>query len=495
MAFRVESRLGRGRVVDTFDAILEVGDERLNVVIKRSRAEYRAHEGVQLALHEWGQGQATVDHPDVVAILESGQDADGVYVIQERVEGATLARVLSKLRAGSRTLTPHFALMIAERMGNGLAGIHASPAAYHGDFRPAEVLVGYDGGVKVGDQRLVDLLIVAGIDPDAVWPDRDYVPPEAAVGRPADTYALALIVLEMMLGHPVWRTSAMTVQDALGALVDFAPIGQAQPELAQDLSDLLRPCLDPDPVRRPASFENVAPRLTDLINVHSVSRDPQALGRFIEAASPPLMDADAPTRMAAVPEMEAQSARLAAERKAAFEAASVVITPEILAQAEAEYRKRRAEEASAPVAAGRRVSAVSVSNLDNAAEVLAPSALRSVAAELPNVAAKAAESLRVSATTNWLWPAAAALLLISLVTWSLSPSGRTIQLRVTSEPSAASVFVDDELVGQTPLTRPLDVNSDNIELRFEKDGFAPHEVFIGTREDELRYEASLRASP
>ncbi|MEO1338297.1 MAG: PEGA domain-containing protein, partial [Myxococcota bacterium] len=81
------------------------------------------------------------------------------------------------------------------------------------------------------------------------------------------------------------------------------------------------------------------------------------------------------------------------------------------------------------------------------------------------------------------------------VTWSLSPSGRTIQLRVTSEPSAASVFVDDELVGQTPLTRPLDVNSDNIELRFEKDGFAPHEVFIGTREDELRYEASLRASP
>ena len=66
----------------------------------------------------WGQAQAEVDHPDLVAILEAGRDQDGVYIIQEKVEGTTLGRLLSTLRKSRRTLTPANALLIAERLAS-----------------------------------------------------------------------------------------------------------------------------------------------------------------------------------------------------------------------------------------------------------------------------------------------------------------------------------------------------------------------------------------
>ena len=516
MAFRVESRLGRGRVVDTFDAVLEVQGEKLDVVIKRVRPELRRNDALQDALLAWGQNQAEVDHPDVVAVLEAGRDQDGVYVIQEKVEGTTLARMLNTLRKSRRALSPSNALYIAERLTSAVAGLQTSLAGFHGDLRPQEVLVGYDGMVKVGDQRLSDLATLAGFNLNPATADNDYRGPEGPLGSSAaDGYASALIVLEMMLGHPVWKTSTMTVDDALRALVDFAPIAQGQPQLANELKDLLYPCLRLAVSERPHDFAPVAHGISSLLDRHGITRDSASLGQFAELVSPPLEDADAPTRMAAPEMMEAGRLWMPPERKAAFDAASVIITPEILAQAEAAYRERHGDGSSAahvPPAPesssrtplrrprsstleGRSVSVdlPRASSLPQAPSLLrASSSLRDVAVEVPNVAAKAAAAMMDSGWLSW-WPVAAGVLsLFVAVGWLFSGVERTIQLRVTSEPTAAMVFVDNELVGQTPLTRPLDIDTDTIELRFEKPGFEAYRVTIGTEEDELRYEAPLK---
>ena len=511
MAFRVEARLGRSRVVDTFDAILEVRGEKLDVVIKRARPEFRTDAEVQQALLKWGQAQAKVDHPDVVAVLEAGRDADGVYIIQEKVEGATLARLLSTLRKSRRALAPANALYVAERVANAVAALHRSSAEYHGDLRPGEILIGYDGAVKVGDQRLSDLAEIAGRGLGFGDDDDMYLGPEGrAPGAAADAYAAALIIVEMMLGHPVWRTSLMSVDDALRALVDFAPVAQGQPELARQLSDLLRSCLVVAPSLRPTELAPLADGITHVIERHNVRRDADGLGSFVELVSPPLEDADAPTRMAAVAELDAAAASgsgWSADKRAAFEAASVIITPEILAQAEAEYRERRVSERRVPAipvpsssearplfTSGRKPSStLEGRSLPVAPMVVAPSSLREVASEVPNFAARAAASIADAEWPPW-WPYAVSALIIVVFSWWLlsGDAVRTIQLRVTSEPTAASVYVDDELVGQTPLTRPLQVRADAIELRFEKAGFEAYRVTIGTQEDELRYEAPMK---
>ena len=510
MAFRVEARLGRSRVVDTFDAILEVGGEKLDVVIKRARPEFRTNAELQEALLAWGQAQAKVDHPDIVAVLEAGRDADGVYIIQEKVEGATLGRLLKTLRKSRRALAPANALYVAERVANAVAALHRSSAEHHGDLRPGEILIGYDGSVKVGDQRLSDLVAVAGYEFGSAEDDDIYFGPEGrAPGPPSDAYATALIIVEMLLGHPVWRTSLMSVDDALRALVDFAPVAQGQPELARQLSDLLRSCLVVAPALRPTELAPIADGISQVIERHQVRRDTDGLGSFVELVSPPLEDADAPTRMAAVAELDAAAALgngWSADRRAAFEAASVIITPEILAQAEAEYRERKGSERRVPAipvpsssearplfTSGPKPSSTLEGRSLPVAPMIAPSSLRDVASEVPNFAARAAASIAEAEWPNW-WPYAVSALIIVLFTgWLLSgDSMRTIQLRVTSEPTAASVYVDDELVGQTPLTRPLVVRAETIDLRFEKAGFESYRVTIGTQEDELRYEAPMK---
>ena len=519
MAFRVESRLGRGQVVDTFDAILEVHGEKLDVVIKRARPEYRDNAALQDALLEWGRAQATVDHPDVIAVLEAGRDQDGVYIIQERIEGTSLSRLLTTLRKSRRALTPPNALLIAERLAAGVAGIHRSPSGHHGDVRPGEVLVGYDGQVKVGDQRLGDLNSLVGLDLEPGAVNADYrAPGEVVSGSATDSYAVALVILEMMLGHPVWKTASMTVDDAQRALVDFAPVAQTLPDVAKELGGILKPCLHFEPDLRPTDMTAVANALTDLIDRYRVRRDPDGLGSFVEIVSPPLEDADAPTRMAVVPEAEPEIIAMAPDRRAAFEAASVVLTPEILAQAEAEYRQKKRGASKPPAVATDHIRArpaQPLPRIPSAAKSAsterprprsatlegrsvpvdlppAPSSLRDTAAKLPNVAAKAAAAMTEHGLPQW-WPYVAIGLAVIFFGWWMSGTdARMIQLRVTSEPSAAEVFVDDQLVGQTPLTRPLEVRADRIDLRFEKDGYEAYRVTIGTQEDELRYEAPLK---
>ncbi len=514
MAFRVQSRLGRSRVVDTFDAILQVQGEKLDVVIKRARPEFRTHDPLQEALLAWGRQQAEVDHPDIVAVLEAGQDGDGVYIIQEKVEGTTLARLLQTLRKGRRTLAPINAMTIAERVANAAAALQQTPAGFHGDLRPGEVLVGYDGAVKVGDQRLSDLAAVVHNE-EALAEDDAYRGPEGyAPGPAADAYALALVVLEMMLGHPVWRTSLMTVEDALRALVDFAPVAQGYPDMAHEMSELLRPCLQTNPEQRLEDLAVVADGISSLMASNNIRRNPGGLGSFVELVSPPLEDADAPTRMAEVALMEAAAALgrgWSADRRAAFEAASVIITPEILAQAEAAYRQGRAgapgSDALPPLASassvppplpapdgvGRPTSTLEGRSLSVAPVEPLPPPLDMPASDVPNVAERAAAAIIEIEWPPWLPYAAATLAIVLLLVWWASGSDpRTINLQLTSVPTAASVYVDDELVGQTPLTRPLDVDADQIELRFEKPGYAPYQVTIGTEQEELRFEAPMK---
>ena len=467
---------------------------------------------------KWGQAQAAVDHRDVVAVLEAGRDADGVYIIQERVEGATLERTLAMLRKSRRTLHPGAALSITERVLSALQGLQASPASYHGDLDTGEVLLGYDGAVKVGDQRLSDLVSVAGgsIDVDGAAEDREAAGP----GPRGDAYAFALVSLEMMLGHPVWRSPTMSVDDALKALVDFAPVAQLDRRLAEDLGRWLQPCLARDPAARPDGFSALARSLAEMLSRHPARGNPPSLGPFIELVSPPPVDADAPTRMATAAALEAIS--VPPERRATFDAASVIITPEILAQAEAAYRARDGRPNAAPASDGRTEGPVDSSTAGSdahAGEVSrtprprgptlegrsvpvdpprAPSAMRERAASVPNVAAKAAAyaagSLRDAHWSRW-WPYGLAIAAAMSVVWLLAGSAeRTIQLQLTSDPSPATVFVDGVRIGKTPLSRPLEVSANQIQLRFEKEGFESYQVTIGTQETELRYEAPLRAA-
>ncbi|MCB9648849.1 MAG: protein kinase [Deltaproteobacteria bacterium] len=347
MAFTVHARLGRGRTVESFSATLEVGAERLEVVVKRPRPELARNEVFTQALLAWGRAQAELDHERVVAVLESGRASEGVYVIQEQVDGVPLAAVLKVLRKRRRTLSPGHALMVARQTAEAVAYLGQGGRPGHGDLDPGEILVSYEGEVQVADAQLSRLGAHVGADLLEDEERSAYQPPEVRAGQapgpPADVYALSLILLEMLIGHPVWTAETMTVKDAVAALTDFTHIGQASPGLTKDLLALLEPCLSDDPAARPTAAA-LQEGLQSIQLGHSLLDDALSLGTFVQAVLPPKEDEDAPTQMMTVEQAEKLAARRAA--KADWDAASVLINPEIEARAAAWASGARAASAA-----------------------------------------------------------------------------------------------------------------------------------------------------
>ena len=92
-------------------------------------------------LRNEAQALARLAHPNVIKIHDVGEHDDRVYMVMEYVEGATLVGQ----RANDREL---LAVWIAA--GRGLAAAHAA-GLVHGDFKPANVLLGADGRPRVSD--------------------------------------------------------------------------------------------------------------------------------------------------------------------------------------------------------------------------------------------------------------------------------------------------------------------------------------------------------
>jgi serine/threonine protein kinase len=118
---------------------------RRNVAIKLVKAggpQGSAHQQARLVRE--AQALAQVSHPHLVQVHDVGTWRDRVYIAMEYVRGPSLAQWLARPRSW-REVT--LAVLAA---GRGLAAAHDA-GLVHRDFKPANVLVGDDGRVRVVD--------------------------------------------------------------------------------------------------------------------------------------------------------------------------------------------------------------------------------------------------------------------------------------------------------------------------------------------------------
>ncbi len=108
------------------------------------------------------QTLARLSHPNVVTVYEVGEFGRQIYIAMEFVLGETLQSYLQSRRRSWRELIAVFV-----EAGRGLAVAHAA-GILHRDFKPANVLLGDDGRVRVVDFGLALAQEPAGPAPDAL---------------------------------------------------------------------------------------------------------------------------------------------------------------------------------------------------------------------------------------------------------------------------------------------------------------------------------------
>lgn len=133
-------RGGLGEVHAAYDPELD-----RKVAIKLVRAGIEAWDDLERRMLREAQAMAKVRHPNVVAIHDVGRFRDQVFIAMELVEGRTLS---AWMREQPRTWMEVRDVFL--QAGRGLAAVHDAGLVQR-DFKPANVLVGNDGVVKVLD--------------------------------------------------------------------------------------------------------------------------------------------------------------------------------------------------------------------------------------------------------------------------------------------------------------------------------------------------------
>jgi eukaryotic-like serine/threonine-protein kinase len=151
---------------------------------------------------------ASLSHPNVVAVFDSGSDAGTHYLVMEYVPGQTLAQLLRR----QGPLPPWWAAELTSQVCAALAAAHAL-GVVHRDVKPGNLLLGGDGRVKVADFGIAtEAAAPAAPDDGKVLGTAAYVSPEQAQGEPvdarSDVYALGCVLYELLTGVPPFGSAA-----------------------------------------------------------------------------------------------------------------------------------------------------------------------------------------------------------------------------------------------------------------------------------------------
>ena len=191
------------------------GFERI-VALKRIRPSMLQDSRSRQMFIEEAKIASFVSHPNLVTLFEFEEEGDLLYLVMELVEGRDLAKILARCRQLRDPLRIRLAVRIAEQVAAGLDYLHrlgqkGEPLqVVHRDVSPQNVLVSFDGVVKLTDfgiayMRRSEPVTQAGI----LKGKMGYLTPEqlseARIDGRADIFCLGIVLWEMLTGARLFQ--------------------------------------------------------------------------------------------------------------------------------------------------------------------------------------------------------------------------------------------------------------------------------------------------
>ena len=228
------------------------------VAVKVLAPQFADDEGFVMRFRREAQAAASIGHPHIVSVFDTGSD-DGVhFIVMEYVEGRTLAEIL----AGGGRILPDRAIDIAMDVCRALEAAHAQ-GVIHRDIKPGNIMLNPRGEVKVTDFGIARVTTTADTvaQTAAILGTASYLSPEQAQGQPvdgrSDIYSLGCVLYEMVTGRPPFLGDSPVAVASKQVLEQPTPPSRLNPDVTADLDAVILRALAKNPENRYQSAEEM----------------------------------------------------------------------------------------------------------------------------------------------------------------------------------------------------------------------------------------------
>jgi eukaryotic-like serine/threonine-protein kinase len=279
--YHVIDRLGSGGMATVY--LAEDGVLGRQVAVKMLRGDGEAD--VKRFRREAQLG-ATLSHPNLVTVFDTIAGDDGVLIVMEYVAGESLA---DALRRGP--LPPEQTMDMLRAVAAALDHAHER-GIVHRDVKPANVLLGEDGTVKLADLGIATAAQATRItSANDVIGTLAYVAPErldtASPGGPeADVYGLAVLAYEAFGGESLNRGSTPAEVVHRAAVAPPPDLRDVWPDATPAAAAVIQRAMDRDPHNRPESAGALVEELETALDETAVLPDTDELAAAPAPAEP-----------------------------------------------------------------------------------------------------------------------------------------------------------------------------------------------------------------
>ncbi|HWE29503.1 MAG TPA: protein kinase [Polyangia bacterium] len=307
--YRLQRRLARGGMAEVFLArLIGVEGFERRVAIKRILPHLSESEEFRAMFLDEARLAAQLAHPNIVHIYDFGKVDDYYFIAMEYVDGIDIGRLIR--RAKDHPIPFELAARI---FADVCAGLHFAHNAVdpigrkldvvHRDVTPQNVLVSYDGVVKLVDFGIAKAQFAAGrTRPGVVKGKYAYMSPEQVEGKSldgrSDVFSAGICLYEMLTGVPLFRRDDVTA--SMREIRDGKPINpeKHRRDVPEELVKIMRRALQTARDNRYASASAMQTDLEKFLKSATALGTARELAEYVKRELPPTPDEAAPSTSA-----------------------------------------------------------------------------------------------------------------------------------------------------------------------------------------------------
>jgi serine/threonine protein kinase len=267
------------------------GFER-HVVLKRIRPEHaRDQRFIRMFLDE-ARVAANLHHQHIVQVHDVGESAGEYFIAMEYIHGEDVRTILSMASKTRAHVPLGYAVAIVSAVAAGLHSAHERRGSdkrplgiVHRDVSPSNILVGYDGSIKVVDFGIAKAAMKQETHSGTLKGKVSYMSPEQCrsedLDRRSDVYSLGVVLYELATTTRLFKgdNDYLVMNQIVNGRVSLPRV--RRPDLPNELSTIIMRALAPDPERRYFTADELRVALDQFASKSGITASTSALASYM----------------------------------------------------------------------------------------------------------------------------------------------------------------------------------------------------------------------